>query len=61
MTVITAGYQDSFIQRNLTDGECYRNAYPEERFLLPGGIGSALLHINVPGASNEMIQAEITS
>lgn len=61
MTIITAGYQDSFIQRNLSENDSYRNAYPEERFLLPGGIGSALLHISVPGDCTAPLKAEVTS
>lgn len=61
MTVITAGYQDSFIQRNLSENDSYRNAFPEEKFLTPGGIGSALLHITVPGSASESLRAELTA
>lgn len=60
-SVITAGYQGSFEQRNLTDGKYYQNSFPEEKFLIPGGQGSAILHISVPGNHCDALEAEIIS
>jgi hypothetical protein len=63
-SVITAGYQGSFEQRNLSlDTDYYRNSFPEEKFLLPGGQGSALLHLLVTSNHDHdiRIDAEITS
>jgi hypothetical protein len=60
--VVTAGYQKGFDQRDLTDDVLYRNSFPEEKFLVPTGIGSALLHINVPKSHGTTeLNAEITS
>lgn len=47
-SVITAGYQDCFTQRNLNSDTLYRNSFPEEKFLAPTGLGSALLRLTVP-------------
>ena len=59
-SVITAGYNDGFIQRDLKGDATYRNSFVEERFIIPTGLGSAILHINVPRAhdANE-VYAEI--
>jgi hypothetical protein len=60
--VVTAGYQKGFEQRDLTDDVLYRNSFPEEKFLVPTGIGAALLHINVPKSHGTTeLNAEITS
>jgi len=59
--VITAGYQSSFIQRNLSEDDSYRNSFPEERFYKPNAIGSALLHITVPGSDHLPLESEVTS
>ena len=47
-SVITGGYNEGFVQRNLKDDMYYRSAFPEEKFLIPTSLGSALLHITVP-------------
>jgi hypothetical protein len=60
-SVITAGYQGSFEQRNLTEGEYYRNGFPEEKFLIPSGEGSALLHIRVPSKNGAPLEPELTN
>jgi len=61
-SVITAGYNEGFIQRDLTGDTLYRSSFPEEKFLAPTGIGSALLHINVPsGHGTCEVNAEITN
>jgi hypothetical protein len=61
-SIITGGYQDSFIQRDMGEKDSYRNAYPEERFLTPGGMGCALLRLKVPSTSHDIdMEAEITS
>jgi hypothetical protein len=61
-SVITAGYQGCFEQRNLKkDDDYYRTGYPEENFLIPSGQGSALLHVTAPKSHHELLQAEITS
>lgn len=61
-SVITAGYNEGFRQRDLTGDMCYRNSFPEEKFLAPTGIGSALLHIEVPKRHDASgVIAEITN
>lgn len=61
-SIITAGYNSSFNQRDLKEDNFYRNSYPEENFLTPTGTGSAVLHITVPKTHNNTeVIAEITS
>lgn len=60
-SVVTAGYQDCFGQRNLSGDALYRSSFPEEKFLTPTGLGSALLHITVPRAHSSELEVEIIS
>jgi len=61
-SVITAGYQGCFEQRDLKkDNDYYRASFPEEKFLIPSGQGSALLHIATSRSHSDLLQAEITS
>lgn len=61
-SVITAGYQGGFEQRDLkTDDDYYQSSFPEEKFLIPSGEGSALLHIHCPRCHNSPLEAEVTS
>lgn len=53
-SVITAGYNEGFIQRNLGEDDCYRSDFVEENFLAPTGIGYAMLHITVPKSHSDM-------
>lgn len=58
LSIITAGYQGCFNQRNLTDGVYYQSSYPEEKFLAPTGMGMATLHIRVPAAHDAPLEVE---
>lgn len=61
-SVITAGYQDCFKQRDLkTEDDLYRSDFAEERFLIPTGLGSALLHIVVSSHNGDPLLAEVTT
>jgi hypothetical protein len=53
-SVITAGYNEGFTQRNLGENDFYRNDFVEEKFLAPTGIGYAMLHITVPRSHGDM-------
>jgi hypothetical protein len=60
LSVITAGYNEGFVQRDLTGSRLYQNQFPEEKFLAPTGIGCATLHIHVPaGHESTKLGAEI--
>jgi hypothetical protein len=61
LAVITAGYNEGFVQRNLHHDRAYQVSFPEEQFLVPTGLGSALLHIVVPRAHNEDLVAELVT
>lgn len=61
-SVITAGYNEGFIQRDLGPDDCYRSDFVEEKFLVPTGLGSALLHITVPKSHGiTMVESEVIS
>lgn len=60
-SIITAGYHDSFVQRDLTDGNCYRSSFDEEKFWSPSGIGSALIHVSIPKDNTTDIDIEVIS
>ena len=61
-SVITGGYNQGFIQRNLGVNDYYRSGFPEEKFLVPTSIGSALLHLSVPRTHmTSEVEAEIIS
>jgi len=61
-SVITAGYQEGFIQRNLGPDDYYRTDFVEEKFLVPTGLGSAMLHITVPKSHDRpIVEAEVIS
>jgi hypothetical protein len=61
-SVITAGYHEGFIQRNLGPDDCYRTDFIEEKFLAPTGLGSAILHITVPKSHDTtIVEAEVIS
>jgi len=61
LAVITAGYNEGFVQRNLPRGCAYQSSFPEEKFLVPTGLGSALLHITVPRGNNEDLTTELVT
>ena len=59
-SIITAGYNEGFIQRNLGNDDCYRNDFVEEKFLAPTGMGYAMLYLKVPKShENTIIDAKV--
>lgn len=60
LSVITAGYNEGFVQRNLRGKGLYQSEFPEEKFLAPTGLGFAMLKLTLSAShQNTEVKAEI--
>jgi hypothetical protein len=55
--IITPGYQKCFEEKSYNEGEYYKLNFPEERFLVPTGIGYGRLELDL---SNDDIKSKIS-